>query len=147
MRFDDYIFFVVICQRGSNHTCFFKNLIPPKFLYLVEDAIDKFYFKLFRWVKCLTSAIFLVVLRKTGKTTLFFFRLFGATFWKTLVNSSPESLSTTRNKHVGKLTYNLGTISTGSSTKNTSLHMEQKEKRYFKKIFYLWQMCIITVFD
>ena len=65
---------------------------------------------------------------KTRRTTLFFFRLFGATFWKTLVNSSPESLSTTRNKHVGKLIYSLGTINTGSSTKNTSLYIEQEKK-------------------
>ena len=58
---------------------------------------------------------------KRNKLTLFFFKLLGATFWKTLVNSSPESLSTTRNKQVGKETYSLGTIRTGSSTKNTSL--------------------------
>ena len=62
---------------------------------------------------------------KHYKLTLFLFKLFGATFWKTLVNSSPESLSTTRNKQVGKETQSLGTVRTGSSTKNTSLQVKQ----------------------
>ena len=47
---------------------------------------------------------YMYIFGRVSKYTLFFFRLFGATFWKTLVNSSPESLSTTRNKHVGKVT-------------------------------------------